>query len=491
MEIIKGKLLLYLISKFHISLNLKLVIFILINISLLFALINPKINLFNQNISKLRALNNENDPRSKGANENCMGFKDNDLYTLFKYKGKEVNFPDDRIKLKLCQNFDNIKSSCILKNGTEIIRLSGDINGEENNKNKFVINGTKIIKMYLAAGDICKDKKRYKVEIEINAIEEKTYDDDGDYDYDYNYGNYNSEDGNDDGNIITYSDCVYSIKINQYFVTTYTSYYGFILPTISFNIILALFMLIFGIMIKKYSIIQNYEYCYIICFIGAFFPLNIILDLCGYNFIIIIVGSIISIGISGCLILVIKDDLERNLNKFSILLGILCGYPMIKNISTFTIAFIETSYQSLIYYITLIIFLICGGIIGFISPELTNYIGPIIFEDYLLVKGLSYILYFIFPPLDENKIFDLSKTENYEKIKEMIGLSFIYPLIFVSYIFIHTGFLYIISLIYDIIQKRNSKKDEKNNKNDNKDKLITPTPNENQNVEVAYYEKPK
>ena len=130
-------------------LNIKVIILIFVTFYLL--VLQKKI--FKQKTDKIRALNDDNDPRSKGPNENCMAFVNEDLYTVFRIKGK-VYFRDDYgITLSLCENIENTKSSCILKNGANTIRLAGDINGEINNKNKLVIINDTLIKIYLTAGD--------------------------------------------------------------------------------------------------------------------------------------------------------------------------------------------------------------------------------------------------------------------------------------------------------------------------------------------------
>ena len=94
---------------------------------------NLKKQIFKQNINKIRSLNDDNDPRSEGANENCIGFVNNDLYTIFEVKG--AVYIGENYSLSLCENIGNYKSSFISKNGTNITRLAGDINGEKNNKN--------------------------------------------------------------------------------------------------------------------------------------------------------------------------------------------------------------------------------------------------------------------------------------------------------------------------------------------------------------------
>ena len=98
-----------------------------------------------------------------------------------------------------------------------------------------------------------------------------------------------------------------------------------------------------------------------------------------------------------------NENINEDSQELNALLGVLCGYPMIKIISIFTIIFIKTTYQRLIHNIFLIIFSICGGIIGGKYPEIHYNIGSNIIGNYLMVKGLSYIFYYLAPPIDEQK----------------------------------------------------------------------------------------
>jgi hypothetical protein len=193
-----------------------------------------------------------------------MIFKNNDLYTLFNAKGIVYSLPDDRITLSLCENIDNIKSSCILKNGTNIIRLAGDINGENNNKNKFEIyRGS--IKIYLAAGDICNNQEKYKVDLTIETVESSEQD------------KFKKED-----NIIKISEsgCHYSIEIKQNYATIYSNYYGYNLILEVSQIIMGIILVVLGIYIKIFTLNDIINYSpFLVIFIGAFFPISIIFDL--------------------------------------------------------------------------------------------------------------------------------------------------------------------------------------------------------------------
>jgi hypothetical protein len=396
-----------------------------------------------------------------------MAFENYDLYTLFNAKGK-VALPDDRITLSLCENIGNLKSSCILKNGIYIIRLAGDINGENNNKNKFEIYGSSI-KIYLAAGDICNNQEKYKVDLIIVAIKSSKQD------------KLSKED-----NIIKYSEsgCHYLIEIKQNYATIYSYYYGYnFIFTVS-QIIIGIFLVVLGIYIKICALKDIILFSpFIVIFIGAFFPINIIFDLFrfyallavfAYGFYIVIFTATRFSFLMDSAGVIINIQQSK---KYNIFLGILCGYPMIKMISIITIVYIRTSNQRLIHNIFLVVFSICGGIIGGFLPEIYYYIGNNIFDNYLIVKGLSYIFYKLVPPIDEQKVYDLAKTQNFEMINEMINsLGLIYPIIYVIMLLINKHLINILSKVF----KRSMKYNET--------KIINNEYGEEECIETPYYE---
>ena len=375
-----------------LCLNRKNITLILIYISLSFCLLSLKKQIFKQNINKIRALNddNDNDLRSKGANENCIGFVDNNLYAIFEQKG-QIKL-EENYNLSLCENIGNYKSSFILKNDTKIIRLAGDINGEKNNKNKIVINDTSI-KIYLAAGDICNGKERYKVELSMRGKPDITHNDDDD-DY-YDYGHYSYYNYYANNYIYRTGECQYLVEIYETAANIYINYYGINL-SLPFQIIIGLIVIGFGIVIKIYNFRSKNNACFIIFIIGSFFPQCAIFDLTQYSFLALFLG-----GFFGTTIIVANilscfggpEGVKRDSKKYNIILGVFCGYPMIKMISIFTIVFIKTTHQRLIHNIVLLAFSICGGILGGIFPEIFCLIGSNIFENYLIIKGLSFIFY--------------------------------------------------------------------------------------------------
>ena len=220
----------------------------------------------------------------------------------------------------------------------------------------------------------------------------------------------------------------------------------------------------------------------------------IVVDLLRLDVYILLSEIIVSFQVCSCFISCFENGkIERDSKKYNILLGVLCGYPLIKMTSIFTIAFIKTPYQRYIYDFFMLAFIIGGGILGGKFPEKFCDIGSNIFENYIITKGLSYIFYGSVTPIDEQKLFDLAKIENFEKIEEMIkGLGLIYPLIF-------WGFLIIVLLLklitFSIYRRKKNEEKYKEQfiKNNKKDEVSAETPKENEEkfTEVPYNETPK
>ncbi len=238
-------------------------------------------------------------------------------------------------------------------------------------------------------------------------------------------------------------------------------------------------------MIKIYNFRSKINACFIIIIIGSFFPQCAIYDLTKYS-----IFALFMVGLFGTIVIVANilscfggpEGVERDSKKYNIILGVFCGYPMVKMISIFTIVFIKTTHQRLIHNIVLLAFSICGGILGGIFPKNFCPIGSNIFENYLIIKGLSFIFYSLATPIDEQKIYDLAKTQNFEKIYEMINcLGLIYPLIFWGLLIICLLFKY----IYYLLETRGNNEEKKK-----EDETPTGTPKEKEEkcLEVPYYE---
>ena len=124
------------------------------------------------------------------------------------------------------------------------------------------------------------------------------------------------------------------------------------------------------------------------------------------------------------------------------------------------------------------------GIIGGFLPKIYYYIGTNIFDNYLIIKGLSYIFYKLVPPIDEQKVYDLAKTKNFEMINEMINsLGLIYPIIYVIMLLINKHLINILSKVFN----RSGKYNEAKGKN-NEYEISISKENEEECIEAPYYE---
>ena len=141
------------------------IIFISINIIIFIYIINP---FSKTNIQNIRNL--EEDPRTKGVNEICMQIDGNDLYDLKDLETKKYNLTQN-IFLQFCKNIDNYDSSCIYQTENKVIKLSGDIKGEEGNNNKVEIKSNGLLNVFLSAGEKNSQNKNYKVNIELQCDE--------------------------------------------------------------------------------------------------------------------------------------------------------------------------------------------------------------------------------------------------------------------------------------------------------------------------------
>ena len=142
-------------------------------------LILAVIYLSNSNTIKSKLLRLlEEDIRETGENEICEKstlFYKYDLNELKNLKKENLNLGED-IEFNFCKNIDNKDSSCIYKD----TRLSGNINGEANSKNKIAIfeeDEKKIIELYLAAGDKFNSErtKNYKININLTCSNNESF----------------------------------------------------------------------------------------------------------------------------------------------------------------------------------------------------------------------------------------------------------------------------------------------------------------------------
>lgn len=434
--------------------------FIHLLISVLFIFINSKSSLnflsFNKDKkSVIRELLATINP--KDANENCIKIDNYNLFNLFgmsKLKGYSKEFPSGTLKFNFCKNVEDSKSSVIfITKGTnpKKIRLSGNINGEEGNKNKVILdyhgnginqgNMTTKITLKLNSGDKCISDQKIPFQFSFNVIC-NTYQKDEPfliYPNDYNINSQCSFELN------CYSELACGKK-GIYLISLYMEKRIWIFGSIL--IILGFVFGIFGYKFKKLTIIAS---CGVI-FLGI---VNILLkyfdDVEQDARTIILIASIVMGLAIGSLFACIKK-LQK---VFMLLLGGGLGYFLGLYLGTLFPLF-GISINKIIIYIIIVVNIIAFALIGFFFIRHIYLTGTSIFGGYCIMRGIALFLKNKINYLDGLQIFDLAITGNVEIIGEAISWIFIiYPVI-----------LIIFSVIFCIIQyKMHPPKDQKDELN--------------------------
>ena len=359
----------------------------------------------------------DEDIRSKGANENCMEIVGSYLYDLTELaslKEEEIYLGKD-IEFKFCKNIENKASSCVYNKET---RLSGNINGEDNNKNKIEVEDKNVF-LYLAAGDKCKSdpKKNYKIDVKLTCSNEtfKIYDKNFDPDTQCNL-NFKAYTKHACGNE----------KYGNNFV--------------EIRIMLGIVLIILGLLIGILGYREIRIGLFIVCIVGMG-SLGIVIFSFFESFTIkvvhIVVESILIICGICISVFFLKKDKKFYARVYMLIIGGLCGYPIGLLIYNLLFAFINTSYQQLIHTIIIVAFIVIGVFLGIFFPKYTCILGSSIIGSYLIMRGISCFLYEKVEFIEEFKLYDLAHSGNYEKISEMIlGLFLIYPALLVVFIII-------------------------------------------------------
>lgn len=403
------------IKNFKSYSNLKILSLAAINIiAILYFIDIIKIN-FNKNNNSVRILE-ESDPRSQRANEKCVEFSPNRAFDLFKLDEEKINVGIG-IELKFCSNIHNNRSSCIYINNNRVIRLSGDIGGEENSKNAIDVfdsenESERKVKIYLASGDKCliDEKKKYKIDIELYCNNQTKF-----------------EILTDKTEFDPESTCNLKLFANSKFACgeDFLEYF----PTF-FRIIGGIILVILGLLIGILGYNQIRIAIFLVCTIGSLILSDYICTMFGIiklaiNIVISIIFLLVGIGL---FVFFIKK--KEYIKYFMFIVGGVCGYPVGNIIYTKFFSLIDTSKQTLMKVIIIAFFIILGVILGMFLPKYTYIIGTSILGATLITYGINLFLYKVISSIDQRQLTKLAQTGNFEKIKEMVwNLSLIYPII--------------------------------------------------------------
>lgn len=371
---------------------------------------------FNRTSNILRKLN-EDDPRKKGANEICMLINENDLYDLKDLEDKTYNITSN-IDLKFCNNFEDYKSSCLYKSqNNQKIKLSGDIKGEENNKNKIELVENNTLKIYLASGDSNSQGEKYKVAIELQCNKSIN---------DFQVSQVSDFDPGNDVSLTIKGQCKQACVIEDKYGTPIG-----LAARIIFGIVLlgiGIYIGIFGYRGRKVAI-------FLVCIAGFALLASIILSLFDVTNLAIIIVVMILFCLVGVGLSIFFVKKQKYLRIYMILVGGITGYVVGNTINNLFISLIDTSKQKLIQILVIVLFIIIGIVVGIFVPKGTYIVGTSVIGSYCLMRALSYFLYDVVPFINELKIYDLAKHGNYEKIAEMVlSLFLIYPSLLIVFV---------------------------------------------------------
>lgn len=391
------------------SYTFKILFFAIINIlAILYAIDSITINLNDKNhlIRKL-------DEREKDPNEICMEFDGNTKYDLFKL-GKEIIYLyNNKVQLKFCHNIDKTGSSCIYKKSeNETIKLAGNIKGEKHNKNKIEVN-SKEVDISLAAGDYCRNDQKYKIKITLSC--KKTTEP---------LENINETEFKPDDKCDLYlnADSKYACgEENEYIELEKFE-----------RIIVGIVAIIIGLIIGIFGYNQIKVGMFIVCFFGSVVLAGLIAVLFDITnlIILIVIGVIFLIG--GIALFIFFKKKKEYLKYYMLLIGGLCGYPIGYLIYNLFFSIIDTDKQKLLHIIIIVVCIILGVILGRFFPKHTCIVGTSIMGSYLIMRGIGFFLYGKIDFIDEQKLYDLAHSGNYEKIAHMVWSEFlIYPAILI------------------------------------------------------------
>ena len=404
------------------KINLKnFAIFFINIIAILYFFDTIKINLNNK--KDLRLLPEE-DIRSKGPNEKWLDY---DGYTSFKLTDlqNEIRHINDNIELQFCKNInDTLKSSCIYKKDSELIKLAGDINGEEKNKNKITVfnsenEAERSVTLYLASGEKCREplsNTNYKIEILLKCNSTVIFD----------LENKNIE-------FDPYKNCNLNLIAKSKYACGIEDAYGWEVGNLIF-IIIGVFMIIMGIFIGVLAYKQKNIGVYLVCILSCLSLYMTIVNIFRISRIIILIIFFILFLIPGIVLSRIIIIHDSTLKYYMLLIGGVCGYAFSLLFNDCFIIFISSSSQILIRYIIIAVFIIIGVILGRFFPKGTYIIGTSLIGAYLIMRAISIFLRNHIEFINEKKLYDLISTQNYEKIEELITISYIiYPLILIIF----------------------------------------------------------
>ena len=357
----------------------------------------------------------ENQGDKSYINIRCLWVDKYNVYSLQKLQNDNNDyvkpFINGKIYFNFCKNTKLNKESTVIweknytnSNLTSLIKLSGNIDGDEKNKNEWMEinddderNGLKI---KLTHGELCTDKKYHQTYFKIyctpKANDSKFLD------------NVFLTDFNEDACIhyITI-DSIYGCALNDwYLLKRVMSEYWYIFSAIF--ILLGLFLCLFGYRWETITLalVLGVICCYLVSIIVLNF-LSFLIDTEKKLYILLGVGFLVGV--------VLGYMLKTKMVILTIMLGASMGYSLAEFVYQIIQGFIDWN-PTYLYYTTIVICVVAGILAGLFVLKSIIIIGTSLLGGYIAMRGVTIIFGNY---IDEGQFVDLIKNGEFEQLKEL------------------------------------------------------------------------
>jgi hypothetical protein len=352
----------------------------------------------------------ETDDDPSLVNIKCLYVNKYNVYSLQKLQNKENDYVNDvnkgKIIFNFCQNTNtkindtDSQSTVLWEKNDSLIRISGSINGDSDNKNKWSEQEDETgnyLMISFAKGEKCSNTSYHKTFIKLYCSDEK------DFFKDIKFSGFDE------------NSCTHTISSNSVYGCALTDTYLLKKILHEYWFIFGIGLIIIGVYLCFYGhkiiwLTAMLVLALVSCFVISIIFLNLFPSLITTEaslWILLSVGFAFG-ALIGCLI-------RAKVQLVVAIIGAGMGYCLALFAYQIIQSFIEWNPQ-ILYYIVVIICIIIGIIIGFFLYNSFLIIGTCILGGYLAMRGVIAIFG---EYMDESEFVDLIKSGEIEQMKEI------------------------------------------------------------------------
>ena len=236
------------------------------------------------------------------------------------------------IFLRFCKNIDNYDSTCIYKTENKEIKLSGDIKGEDGNKNKVEKDSNGLI-LYLSSGEKNSQNQNYKVNVKLQCEE--------------NFNEFTLTNDISSFDPINSEEITLTIEGKCKQACVIKDKYGTDLG-VAGNIITGIILLAIGVYIGFFGYRGRLVGIFLVCIAGFVLLANIILNLFNEKNLTISIVVQAVFGLCGFGLSMFFIYKQKYLKFYMILIGGITGYVIGNTLNNLFISIIDTEHIKLI-----------------------------------------------------------------------------------------------------------------------------------------------